>query len=177
MYIFQVTLGYLWWNWSYNYNHRYASPVDHRYTLLNWNRILCGCILYGWNDLETIAHLFGQPKLLKQMVNNAWLFINPFKSNFPEQAFRSCPDFFSWQTLSKEISIQHINNKGTILTSEAATGGLMYEKVLFLEIWQNSQENTCAKVSFIIKLQAWGLQLYLKRDSDAGVFLWILRNF
>ena len=33
------------------------------------------------------------------------------------------------------------------------------EKV-FLEISQNSQENTCATVSFLIKLQAWGLQLY-----------------
>ena len=41
--------------------------------------------------------------------------------------------FFSWQTPSKEISIQHINNKGTILTSEVATGGVLNEKVLFLE--------------------------------------------
>ena len=36
---------------------------------------------------------------------------------------------------------------------------------------------TCARVSFLIKLQAWGLQLYQKRDSGAGVFLWILSNF
>ena len=27
-------------------------------------------------------------------------------------------------------------------------------KKVFLEIWQNSQENTCARVSFLIKLQA-----------------------
>ena len=33
------------------------------------------------------------------------------------------------------------------------------EKV-FLEISQNSHENTCARVSFLIKLQALGLQLY-----------------
>ena len=46
-------------------------------------------------------------------------------------------------------------------------------KKLFLKISQNSQENTCARVSFLIKL---GLQLYIKRDSGAGVFLWILRN-
>ena len=26
---------------------------------------------------------------------------------------------------------------------------------MFLEISQNSQENTCARVSFLIKLQAW----------------------
>ena len=30
----------------------------------------------------------------------------------------------------------------------------------FLEISQNSQENTCARVSFSIKLQTWDLQLY-----------------
>ena len=28
---------------------------------------------------------------------------------------------------------------------------------LFIEISQNSQENTCTRVSFLIKLQAWGL--------------------
>ena len=37
----------------------------------------------------------------------------------------------------------------------------------FLEISQNSQENTCARVSFLIKLQT----------SGTGVFLWILWNF
>ena len=37
--------------------------------------------------------------------------------------------------------------------SEAATGGVLSEKV-FLEISQNLQENTCARVSFLIKLQA-----------------------
>ena len=43
-------------------------------------------------------------------------------------------------------------------------------KQVFLESSQNSQENTCARVSFSIKLQASG-------DSGTGVFLWILRNF
>ena len=38
--------------------------------------------------------------------------------------------------------------------SEAATGGIRYEKV------QNSKENTFGRVSILIKLQAWGLQLY-----------------
>ena len=36
--------------------------------------------------------------------------------------------------------------------SEAATRGVLYKKV-FLKISQNSQENTCARVSFLIKLQ------------------------
>ena len=50
-------------------------------------------------------------------------------------------------------------------------------KKVFLEISQNSQENTFARASFLIKLQAWDLQLYLKRGSGTGVFLRILRNF
>ena len=33
-------------------------------------------------------------------------------------------------------------------------------KKAFLEISQNSQENNCARVSFLKKLQVWGLQLY-----------------
>ena len=36
---------------------------------------------------------------------------------------------------------------------------VFYEKI-FLEISQNSQENTCATVFFLIKLRASGLQLY-----------------
>ena len=36
-------------------------------------------------------------------------------------------------------------------------------KMNFSEILQNPQENICGKVSFWIKLQAWGLQLYLKK--------------
>ena len=45
------------------------------------------------------------------------------------------------------------------------------EERVIIEILQNSQENNCARVSFVIKLQASGLQLFLKRDSDTGVFL------
>ena len=48
---------------------------------------------------------------------------------------------------------------------------------MFLEISQNLQENTCVRVSCIIKLQFWGKQLYLKIYSGTGDFLWILRNF
>ena len=48
---------------------------------------------------------------------------------------------------------------------------------MFLETSQNSQENTCVRVSLLMKLQASGLKLYLKRDSGTGVFFWILRNF
>ena len=42
-------------------------------------------------------------------------------------------------------------------------------KKVFLEISQNSQENTCARVSFLIKLQASGLN-FIKRETLAQVF-------
>ena len=42
-------------------------------------------------------------------------------------------------------------------------------KKVFLKISQSSQEDTCAR--------AWGMQLYLKRDSGTCLFLWILRTF
>ena len=42
-------------------------------------------------------------------------------------------------------------------------------KKVFLEISQKSQENICARVSFFIKLQALGLQLY-KKETLAQVF-------
>ena len=32
---------------------------------------------------------------------------------------------------------------------------------MFLKLSQNSQENTCVRVSFLIKLQAWGQNIYL----------------
>ena len=54
--------------------------------------------------------------------------------------------------------------------SETATGGVLYEKV-FIEISQNSQENTCTRVSFIIKLQASACNFIKKRDPGIGVFL------
>ena len=43
-----------------------------------------------------------------------------------------------------------------LLSPEAVAQRCSAEKV-FLEISQNSQENTCASVYFLIKLQAWGL--------------------
>ena len=57
---------------------------------------------------------------------------------------------------------------------EAATGGVLWKKV-FLENSQISQGNTLIFESFL--LQAWGLQLYEKRNSNTGVFQRILWNF
>ena len=49
-----------------------------------------------------------------------------------------------------------------MLYRKAVTRGVL-EKKVFLEISQNSQENTCDRVSFLIKLQASG--------PGTGVFL------
>ena len=52
-------------------------------------------------------------------------------------------------------------------------------KKVFLEISQNSQENTCSRVSFLIKLQASCLKLYEKRlwhrcfPVNLAKFLWM----
>ena len=46
-----------------------------------------------------------------------------------------------------------ILTKNNAKVEEAATKGFLCKKV-FLEISQNSQENTCARFSFLIKLKA-----------------------
>ena len=54
------------------------------------------------------------------------------------------------------------------LFSPEAVAQRCFVNKVFLKISQNSQENTCARVSFLIKMQSWGLQLYSKRDSGTG---------
>ena len=44
---------------------------------------------------------------------------------------------------------------------------VFFEKKAFLEISQNSQENICARVSFLIKLQACN---FIKKETLAQVF-------
>ena len=50
-------------------------------------------------------------------------------------------------------------------------------KKQLLKILQYSQEKTCVAVSFLIKTRAFSTATLLKRDSNTGVFLWILRHF
>ena len=55
----------------------------------------------------------------------------------------------------RKLESLHMKNKKLHRhKTEWATGGVLEEKV-FLEIWQNLQENNCARVSFLIKLQTW----------------------
>ena len=67
----------------------------------------------------------------------------PDKSGNPESLKKS-----SQQLESSLTNVQIAGEDST----EAATGGVLYEKV-FLEISQNSQEYTCSRVSLLIKLQ------------------------
>ena len=50
-------------------------------------------------------------------------------------------------------------------------------KKVFLKISQNLKENICARVSFLIKLQASGLRLFIKKEALVQVFPLNLRNF
>ena len=50
-------------------------------------------------------------------------------------------------------------------------------KNLLLKMLQNLQKKTCVRASILNKVEGLNLQLYFKKDSDAGVFLWILRSF
>ena len=61
----------------------------------------------------------------------------------------------------------HIGNQ--YLFSKRYTGNSRPE--VFLEITQNAQENTCVRVSFLIKLQASDRKLYQKKDTGTGVFM------
>ena len=77
---------------------------------------------------------------------------------FLVQFLRFHPFHWYWFYLLYVICLE---NKGVIdfqnteatTNTEAAARGVQWKKV-FLEISQNSQENTCARASFLIKLQA-----------------------
>ena len=53
---------------------------------------------------------------------------------------------------------QNVFIRQWLTETEAVTGDVLWKKV-FLEISQNSQGNTGIRVSFLIKLQAQGLEL------------------
>ena len=59
---------------------------------------------------------------------------------------------FNFRQFSFEFHLPQTFYFLVFLGSEAATRGVLCKKV-FLEISQNSQEKTCARVSFLIKLQ------------------------
>ena len=71
---------------------------------------------------------------------------------------------------SKTAYLERVSDHFQIEGIKEAVAQTCSVKKEFLEISQNSQENTCARLSFLIKLQA-------PPEKETGVFLWILRNF
>ena len=77
---------------------------------------------------------------------------------------------------------QALNLRRSWVQTEAVVQRCSVKKV-FLEISINSQENTCARVSFLIKLQAWGLKhscfpvnfvKFLRTPFSIEHFWWLL---
>ena len=54
--------------------------------------------------------------------------------------------------------------------SQAGCWEVLNENGVF-KLIQNTLENTCAEISFLVRSQVRVLQLCLKRDSNADVFL------
>ena len=63
-------------------------------------------------------------------------------------SFTCCGEALSY------ITVRSFSPKMLKLSTEEAVAQTCFVKKVFLEISQNSQENTCARVSFLIKLQA-----------------------
>ena len=79
------------------------------------------------------------------------------------QKLLSLATFLRVHSILKEVSyLSWQNTYPNLKTTEAVFWRCSVEKV-FIEVSQNSQENTCARVSFLIKLQA-SLQLYEKKS-------------
>ena len=72
----------------------------------------------------------------------------------------------SWNTVSGSFHETWNNFKKyfyfSIQHSEAVVQ-MCFVKKMFLEIAQNSQENTCTRASFLIKLLAWGQSLFFNK--------------
>ena len=71
---------------------------------------------------------------------------------FPHVFSRAPPNGSFWKCNKICCFSSIIRANSTIISSETVVRRCSVEKV-FLEISQNSQENTCARISFLIKLQ------------------------
>ena len=64
-----------------------------------------------------------------------------------------------------------------ILSYHKISGKYNEQEVFYKKISKYLQENTCARVSFLIKMQVFRPAVLLKRDSKTVVFFTILPNF
>ena len=97
----------------------------------------------------------------------------PYLSTFSPNAWKYGPEYLriqtlltQWYTAKYTLFFSELSGKSVLLSNLArlkpleAVAQSCSVKKLFLEISQNSQENIWARVSFLIKLQYWGLQLH-----------------
>ena len=73
--------------------------------------------------------------------------------------------FNLWKVFSWESTVFECVETRT----EAVAQKCSFKKV-FLEIWQNSQENTCARASFLMKLLV-KANNFIKKETDTNVML------
>ena len=107
---------------------------------------------------------YGDPESIRDFRENNDL----LKYGFVKIELWTFPWFMAYSIVVSVInafssSLRPFNQKRNVSTitetfSETSTKIILLKKV-FLEISQNSQETNCAKGSFLIKLQALGLQL------------------
>ena len=70
-----------------------------------------------------------------------------------------------YKTTEFEAVVTRLSNAVSQQEQKQSTGGVL-QKNMFLKVSQNSQENTCARVSFLIKLQAWPATLLKRRQAQ-----------
>ena len=86
--------------------------------------------------------------------------LNPPLAAPVQSYFYKKKKFFTWITFSQENRL-----------TEPATIGVLWLKVFLNFFLQNSQENACARICLLIKLQASSQRLYYEKDSGTGIFL------
>ena len=111
-------------------------------------------IIFWWTYFSKLGHRnsTGVFEKIKKNGNRTW-----------NQLIFTC--YFVWKTFSKSYWVLVKDYQVFFVWSAEAVIRRCSVVKIFLEISQNWQENTCARVSL------------LKRDSGTGVFLWILWNF
>ena len=99
------------------------------------------------------------------MILSSYFYLWKFK--YYKDSVIAWPGRFTFPCMSLRLFFLFIpcNNKYT----EAATGVVLYKKAS-LKISQNSQVNTCTRVSFLIKLQASGFKIIFDEISFKKLF-------
>ena len=70
----------------------------------------------------------------------------------------------------KHINFVTKDARRILLSHKVIINKRSFTRKLFLKILQYSQENTCVRISFLIKMQVFRPPALLKRNSNTGVF-------